>query len=246
MMNIFKKLGAGLVALMALTAAPAFAEGEDGWYGEGSFSAGSTTGNTETTDLGLAAKVNNKMGIWTLGVDGAADFGEIDGVETRNRFLLGGTADRAINDRLFAFGRASYEQDEFTAYDNRMFVGGGLGYIVLDNAASKWTVRGGPGVKIDKLRTAPAGVDAEQTGFGAFARSEYGYAFNDNVKFTNDTDVLYGEDSTQLGNVIALTANLGGGLAARVSFDVRYDTDPPAGFEDTDTATKVSLVYGFK
>ncbi len=245
-MNSLKKFAAMLLATLALTAAPAIAEGEDGWYGEGSFSFGTTTGNTETTDLGLGAKVNRKMGVWTVGGEAAADYGELAGVESRNRILVAGTADRQINDRLFGFGRVSYERDEFTAYENRAFLGAGLGYTVLTGGAASWTVRGGPGVKIDKLRNPGPGVDAEQTGLGAFARSEYGYAFNDNVKLTNDTDVLYGENSTQLGNVIALTANLGAGLAGRVSFDVRYDTDPAPGFEDTDTATKVSLVYGFK
>ena len=42
-----------------------------------------------------------------------------------------------------------------------------------------------------------------------------------------------------------LPAALGAALSARFSVDVRHDTDPPFGFEDTDTATRVSLVYAF-
>ena len=37
--------------------------------------------------------------------------------------------------------------------------------------------------------------------------------------------------------------NLTGALSARASYDVRHDTDAPAGFEKTDTVTRVSLVY---
>ena len=44
---------------------------------------------------------------------------------------------------------------------------------------------------------------------------------------------------------LAVTAALTGALSARFSVDVRYDTDPPVGFEQTDTATRVSLVYAF-
>jgi putative salt-induced outer membrane protein len=65
------------------------------------------------------------------------------------------------------------------------------------------------------------------------------------VTLTNNTDVLYAEESTQIGNVIALTASLSDTLSARVSLDVRHDTNPPLGFEDTDTTTKVAIVYGF-
>ena len=245
-MKILKKAGVLLTALMALVAAPSFAQEGDGWYGEGSLSAGTTTGNTETTDVGGAFKAAYKAGVWNYGVDASADYGEIDGLESRNRWAIGGNADRLFNDRLFGFGRVSYEVDEFTAYDNRAFAGVGLGYHVLQGGAATWTVRGGPGIKLDKLRVAAPGVDRSSESFGAFARSEYAYAFSDNVKLTNNTDLLYGDDSTQLGNSLALTSALGGGLSARVSFDVRHDTDPPAGFEDTDTATKVSLVYGFK
>ncbi|MEL6757060.1 MAG: DUF481 domain-containing protein, partial [Pseudomonadota bacterium] len=69
--------------------------------------------------------------------------------------------------------------------------------------------------------------------------------FNDNVGFTNDTTVLYAETSTQIGNIAAITASLTDTLSARVSFEVRHDTDPVEGFENTDTISRVSLVYGF-
>jgi putative salt-induced outer membrane protein len=240
-------------AATALVAFPAVAQDTDGWSGEGSFSAGSTTGNTETTDLGLGIALAKKTGVWTYGLDADADYGEIDGFESRNRFRLGGNVDRQINDRLFGFGQASYENDQFSGYDSRIFIGGGLGYNVIENAATKWDVRGGPGIKIDEVKqivdntVAPAVIIPAETqnSFGITASSNFSHAFNDAVTLTNDTDVLYAEESTQLGNVIALTAKLSDALSARVSFDVRHDTNPPLGFEDTDTATKVAIVYGF-
>ncbi len=228
---------AGMLAL----APQAVAENAEGWAGEGSLSAGTTSGNTETTDLGLGVDLARTAGVWTYGVEAAADYGEIDGVETRNRYFLAGNVDRQINDRLFGFGRVSYESDQFTGFDSRSFVGGGLGYSIYDNDTTTWSVRGGPGVKIDELRT----TGETETSFGAVGRSEFGYAFNENVSLTNNTDVLYAEESTQLANSIGVTAALTGALSARVSFDVRYDTNPPLGFEDTDTATKIALVYGF-
>lgn len=81
--------------------------------------------------------------------------------------------------------------------------------------------------------------------FSALAQSNFAHAFNENVAFTNDTTVVYAETSTQIGNVAAFTASLTNTLSARVSFEVRHETDPVAGFEDTDTISRVSLVYGF-
>jgi len=237
-------------------ALPAYAQDEtsDGWSGEGSLSAGVTTGNTETTDLGLGVDVARTMNVWTIGLQATADYGETDGAETKNRIFLGANLDRQINDRLFGFGQLSYEQDEFSGFDSRSYIGGGLGYEVLTGDVTTWTVRGGPGLKIDELEAVldttvtPPGVitpASTEESFGASAQSNFAHQFNDNVGFTNDTTVLYAETSTQIGNIAAITASLTDTLSARVSFEVRHDTDPVEGFENTDTISRVSLVYGF-
>jgi len=193
-------------------------------------------------------------GLWTFGFVADGEYGEQDGVESRNRYFLSGDVDRLLNKKLFSFGRTSYEVDQFTGFDSRSFVGGGLGCHIFDDDKSKWTVRGGPGVKIDEVKRAIT-TDAlgaalitpadTVTSFGAVARSEYAYTFNENVRFSNETDVLYGETSTQIENGAALTAAISKSISARMSFNVRYDTNPADGFEDTDTALKIALVYGF-
>lgn len=250
----YLKLAALVGAMTSSLVAHAQDEASNGWSGEGSLSAGVTTGNTETTDLGLGVDVARDLNLWTIGVQATADYGETDGAETKNRIFLGSNLDRQINDRLFGFGQLSYERDEFSGFESRAFIGGGLGYEVLNGDVTQWTVRGGPGLKIDEIEavldttTVPATVLSEATteeSFGATAQSNFGHQFNDNVAFTNDTSVLYAETSTQIGNIAALTATLTNTLSARVSFEVRHDTDPVDGFESTDTISRVSLVYGF-
>ena len=242
-------LFAGLAGLCLMPAALA----EDGWTGEGSFSAGYTTGNTETTDLGLGLKLNREAGLWTYSFDAAADYGETDSVETRNRLFLAGEVDRQLGDRLFGFVRTSYEKDEFSGFDSRVFVGGGLGYDVFDSETTKWSVQGGPGIKIDEVQettvirngvpvTTPGSTEQSVSVVG---RSEFTHDFNDAVSLSNNTDIIYASESTQIGNIIALTAALTDTFSARFSFDVRHDTNPPPGFEATDTVTRASIVYSF-
>ena len=57
------------------------------------------------------------------------------------------------------------------------------------------------------------------------------------------TEIVASDTSTQVSNSVALTANIMSNLSARVSLDIRHDTDPPPGFEATETATNFSLVY---
>ncbi len=222
------------------------------WSGEGLLSAGMTSGNTETTDFSLGANVARDIGFWTLGLQASADYGEFEGAESRNRIFLGSNLDGNINERLFGFGQLSYEKDEFSGYDSRSFVGGGLGYNVMIDPAHSWTVRGGIGVKFDEIADFEPFVDEfgflvtpppSEDGFGATASSNYFYQFNDNVSFSNDTMVLYAETSTQINNIVAVTATLTEVLSVRFSYEIRHETDPLDFFEATDTNTRISLVY---
>ena len=249
----FIKLAAFAGAMTLAFPAHAQDATEDGWSGEGSLSAGTTTGNTETTDLGLGVDATRKMGLWKVGLQASADYGETDGEETKNRIFLGTNLDRQLTDRVFGFGQLSYERDEFSGFASRAFIGGGLGYDVLNGDVTSWTVRGGPGLKIDETEDSMVLVgnalvlvpgETEET-FGATAQSNFAHAFNDSVSFTNDTNVIYAEVSTQIINIAAITASLTNTLSARVSFEARHDTDPVDGFESTDTISRISLVYGF-
>lgn len=248
----------GLVALVTATVpaltpvlVPANAEGAT-WNGEGSVSASATTGNTETINAGVGIDVDRRSQLWTLGLEALLDYGETDGLESENRFFLAGQLDRQFSDRMYGFARMSYERDEFSGFESRSFVGGGVGYQILKEGPATWSVEGGPGLKIDEVRATirtqadgtrvPVEATTEES-VSAVGASNFEFDVNDNVVLSNKTDVLYAEESTQLGNVLALTATLTQTLSARISFDVRHDTNPPGGFESTDTATRFSLVY---
>lgn len=118
----------------------------------------------------------------------------------------------------------------------------GLAWKAVDTDAMKWTIEGGPGYKIDEVRATLVDPAEREDSFGARAGSRSDYAFSDAVTLPNNTQILHSQTSTQISNVISLTANLWGNLKARVSLDVRHDTDPLPGFEAADTATKFSLI----
>ena len=248
-------------AAFAALATPALAqdapEAPPAWTGEGSLTAGNTTGNTETTDFGVGLKLAHDGGKWRQSGELSADYGETDGEETRNRIFGALQVDRKFDGpRWSAYGRASHEIDEFSGFDNRTFLGAGLGYQALDSESTKWRLEGGPGYKIDKVASqtlADTPVVGETTiipstteeSFAFRAGSQFSHAFNESVTLTNDTSALYADVSTQFQNTIALNAKLWNDLSARLSYDVRHDTDPPLGVEQTDTATRFSLVYAF-
>ncbi len=245
-----KQVFTTMLVLGSLSMAANAQEANSSWSGEGSLSAGQTSGNTDTKDIGLGLKLTKEAGQWAYSGEASADYGEIDGVESKNRIFAGFNVDRLLNEKLFAFGKVTHERDEFTGFDSRSFLGGGLGYHVFTGDQTSWTVRGGPGVKYDEAKpivvTGQPTIPAETlTSFSVFAGSDFSHAFNENVTLSNLTGVVYAEESTQIANTLAVTSKFSDKLSGRASYEVRYDTNPPVGFEDTDTATRLSLVYGF-
>ena len=241
----------GFILSILFSLVPASAQGlASGWSGEGSFSAGVSTGNTETTDLGLSLDIKKSAGLWTHSASAKADFGETDGTETKNRVFLSGRSDYQVAEKTFVFGVASYEKDEFSGFESRYFLGGGAGRILLEGEQANWKISVAPGIKVDEVRATYASgalvtpAETEES-FSVLGNSEFSYQFNDNVSFSNNTGVIYAEESTQFTNTTAITAALTDTLSARFSFDVRHDTNPPLGFESTDTSTRISIVYKF-
>ena len=265
------KYALAAVAALVLCSGTASAQSFlDGWTGEGNLGGGVTTGNTDTVDVGIALKVGKEFGPWQVTADGGFDFGQVDGEDNRRRWWVGSQVSRDFTDRLYGFGDVSYEEDDFSGFDSRLFLGVGAGYHVFKEKPLLWAVEVAPGYRrsvtsdsilaaavapvldpddptVTLIPAVPAQVAPGDT-FNDFAvrgSSKFAYHFNENVIFTNDTDVVWSDLSTQTVNTAALTAQLTERISGRVSFQVRHETDPPEGFVNTDTATRVSVVYAF-
>ena len=85
----------------------------DGWVGEGSLTGSRTTGNTETTDIGLGAKLEKDTDTWNHKLKGNWDRGSVSGEATRRRFDIGYQIERNLTDRIYLFGNADYYTDDF-------------------------------------------------------------------------------------------------------------------------------------
>jgi putative salt-induced outer membrane protein len=242
----------GSIAAWAVGAGQAFAQEEDdsGWSGEGSFGAGVTTGNTETSDYNAGVKLAHKGSQWAQSGEFAAEYGETEKVETKNRLRAAGQVDRFFGERASTYGRLTWERDEFSGFENRYFFGLGAAYKVVVSENTAWTLQGGPGYRIDEVRESSTSDEppvvtpaSTEESFGAALGSRFKHSFNPYVELTDDTDVTYSQTSTRITNSLALNFKLVDGLSARLSYDVNHDTDPVEGFEATDTATRFSVVY---
>lgn len=215
----------------------------DGWTGEAGISGSKTSGNTDTTDVGVAINLNKAADIWTHKFDTTYDYGTADGLDSKNRLFLGYQLDREINDQLYVYGNTNYFTDDFGPYKQGAFVGAGLGYKVWVDEPALWSVEGGAGLRSQKTRALNNLGSIREEEFALRGASDFDYKLNDAVSFYNDTEVIYSKSDTYIWNDIGLTAKLAGNFAAKFGVRVDHHTDVPVGVEQTDTITRGSLVY---
>lgn len=224
------------------------------WSGESAVSGVARSGNTDSRELGVEFNIKREIRQTRHLGEFLFDYGESEVAadaadpdagtvteETTNRLFVSYQQDRLLNDRLFIFGDIDYEVDQFSGYDYRGLVSAGFGYDVLKRDNVTWSVSGGPGYRFEQIETTGESIESIAAKLG----SHYSLRLNENVSFANDTDITWTEENTTANNKAAVTADLMAGLAARFSFEVTHNTEPPAGTEETDTVTRAALVYAF-
>lgn len=237
-------------ALILTAAGTANAQMLDGWTGEASLTGSKTTGNTDTTDLGLGLKLNKESDVWRHKFKALADYGKVDGSKNKQRFALGYQIDRDINERTYVYGNADYFNDDFGAFKTGYFLGTGVGYKAILPDPVSWNLEGGLGYRSQKTQdpTPPALLPLSETNneLALRAFSDFDWVLNENVSAYNDTEIIYSKSDTYIWNEIGLTATLAGNLAARASFRIDNHSDVPVGTKKTDTITRFGIVYTMK
>ncbi len=153
-------------------------------------------------------------------------------------------------DRTYLYSFIAAERDRFSAFDFRVTESFGAGYQILDGRRQKWSLEGGPGLRQTKLSTilsytSPAIGGGFGNEFIGVLNSDYGLRLTESLSFSNKTRIFVGEERTTLANEAALKARFNGALSARLSLDVKYDSEVLAGTRKTDTLTRATIVYDF-
>lgn len=209
------------------------------WSGEATIGGSLISGNAEEQAVTAGLNLNRAEGAWEHGLTILGDYSRNNGVTTKESLDANYRTKWFAWDRGYIFGLLDFELDSFQAFDWRTSEAVGVGYRVLQNDAMTWDLEGGPGARQTKL----AGDISNE--FIFVLGSDFDYLIRDGLKFTNDTAAFIGSDRTTLTNLAAITAQLTERISGRLSFEAQHDTSVPLGQVRTETATRVSIVYGF-
>jgi len=215
--------------------------GHKGWYGSVSATASATSGNTDTLDLGIGSKFGHFDGLNGHDVALSYQYGEDSGTKTDNALAFSYEYSRYFNGDFYGFGKLATVRDDFASYTEDHFAGIGLGYRVVNNQTTTWSLQAGPGYRVQE---SAAGVRTESAAWSL--GSKFYTQLSDNAFLTNDTSVIGSDNDTLVVNDLGVNMYLAGPLALRTSLVSTYHSDPIPGLEDTDHKLGLSLVYTFR
>jgi len=211
--------------------------------GSGEFAFVNTTGNAQSTSIGLRGEIIYRPAPWLLKTRAGFVRLESDEALEAQSFAFLFRAERELRPRLSLFGEYDYLRDLFAGIEHKNLVSGGVSYKLLNTPRQKLVLDGGLGVSSEQ-RLVGDDVTA------AVLLGGVGYAVKVSATADVTDDVRYEQSledggDWRLDNTLALVTKINTIFSLKVSNVVRYVNAPVEGFETTDTITSVALVAKF-
>jgi putative salt-induced outer membrane protein len=155
-----------------------------------------------------------------------------------------------ISDRFYVYALAQYERDRFQGFSGRYAVSGGLGFQALKRDDVQLSLKVGPAYRVTQF------IDGrEDSRIAGLVGLDFDWDITDRLKLTQDTNAvaetggsalaIIDSQNTTLDLITGLNAKINSSLSARFSYAVEYNSNPPPGAVQTDTLSRVTLIYDF-
>lgn len=222
----------------------------DRWSGEGELGAFQSSGNTDSVGVAASLKLKREGIDWSHLVRLRADYQRQNGTTSREQFLAAYEPRWQFDENLFAFGLAQYERDRIQGFSARYSVSGGLGYKIVDDEDLQLSVKAGPAYRVTEFTD---GTSASR--LAGLVGLDFDWQVLDRLKLTQDVNalaetggqatIIFDSANTTINLVSGLDFQVSDRLRSRLSYQIEYDSNPPAGAVSTDTLTRATLIYGF-
>ena len=210
---------------------------------EGKIQAGGawTDGNSDNLTASFGLDASRPQGAFVHNVTLYFDLAESDGETDQKRWGGSYQLDYDFNRRTYAYARFSYDEDDFSGFDYRLFAGGGLGHYLARGKPLNWKVEAGPGFRYSPIDD----TNEIESELAVYASSETDWVIIDGFIFEQDLNVTWTSPTTTFQSISAFRTEITDSFSTALSFELRYETDPPFGRVNTDTIARASLAYGF-
>ena len=117
------------------------------WSLTGEFGASKQTGNTDRADVHGSIELKRKTEVDLLKLFVQGKYGEIDEDRDAAEIIGGAYYEYSFTPRWYAYGRNTYEYDEFEQLELRVVAAAGAGYYFIKKPEHEFKMRGGIGLR---------------------------------------------------------------------------------------------------
>lgn len=214
-----------------------------GYTGSLALQTSATSGNTDTSSIGLGANLGYFDGANGYDLQFSYQRSENEGTVDEDSLLYEAQYTRDFATSYYGFAKLQGTIDSagvggLDTSDN--YLGFGIGYRIMASRDVQWDVQAGLGYRVADID----GIsDFDEPAMSL--SSAYYNQFSETVAFSMDTDIIGSDADVVVYNDLGLNVSMTETLALRTSLVTEYHTDPAAGRDDTDNKFGVSLVYNF-
>ncbi len=210
------------------------------WSGKAELGGYFSTGNTQTKGLTGLLDLTREGLQWRHKFHAQADFQSNRGVTSREHYLVSYEPNYKVDDDRYIYGAGQYESDRFLGYTDRLSFSVGAGYNVIKNDRVTLDLELGPAFRNTYFTN---GVT--QTSLASRGSLVFNWRLTTAISLKQDASAYLQKFNSTVSGTTALNAKLIGPLSAQLSYQVQYESEPPAGRQDVDTTGRAALVYSF-
>lgn len=212
----------------------------DLWDGQADLGGSRTTGNTDTLGVTAGFDIQREGRDWRHKLKARGDYQESNGEAVREAVMVAYEPSYKVDDRLSVYGLAQIERDTFQGFLQRISLSGGVGYRAVAEPDLTIDLNAGPAFRA--TRFVENGNEEAIAGRGSLGLK---WTLTPTLKFSNDTAAFLDPENSTLASTSSIDAKIIGSLSARLSYNVRYESNPRAGRDSLDTLSRAALVYDF-
>ena len=225
-------------------------EPEPLWIGSLGLAWVATSGNTDTSTLGLDFALDRKPEPWGFELvargNRAEDKNRPEGEETTTaeNYLVSARAVRKLSTRWEAFGGLAWARDPFAGFDSQTVASAGATYLAVESKRHLLTLDAGLAYTWED-RVPPE----EDVNFaGGLLGLSWEWTLSKNSKLVERLVFLPNFDDSgdwRLNSMTALEAAVNSWLALRLGYEIRHRNQPIGDADSTDTTSTASVVFNF-
>jgi putative salt-induced outer membrane protein len=249
--RVMKRSLAIIGMIFVLGAAPILAqdteqeeEAEPMWKGSLGLSWVATTGNTDTSSIGVDFALDRKPEPWGLSFVARGNRADDQGELTAENYLVSARGVRALAKRWEVFGGLAWAKDPFAGFDSQTVASAGGTYKAVESERHRLSFDMGLAYTWEDRVPPDEDVDFA----GGVLGVAWEYKLGASSKLVERLALLPNFDDSddwRLNSTTTIEAAINDWLALRFGYDIRHRNQPIGDSDSTDTTSTASVVFNF-